>query len=721
MRKSGMRKAFGSAFVLAIALMLAGILQGSSFVGSFEIDGNLSDDSGPGEPIDWNSPPPNVTTFIDTAGSGDDIFNLGSKELDQDGWICGTGSTPPKGDIVKGAISFRILAGKQFLYFSFFRQATTGDVHIDYEFNQLTATTASASQSCSTLPRRSVGDVVITFDTDEGGKNIQVRALQWNGAGFIEFPLGVQGVFWDAAVNIPNTIPGAAAGAFGEGALNLTDTVGNIGCGDFSGIYMKTRASTAIDSALKDRTRPQSLAVVVPTPDLSKAKASGNAFAAHVGDAVTGIQLTVPNNVNPAGGVASSQAGTGSNSQTDAVLSVAIPGALAAQVLSASSSSSVTAAPAGAANTSSAEVTDVNILEGLVTAKKVAAVAGTEATSTASTFSSLGSAFQDLSVQGVAQNNVNPNTTIGLPEALYGPGSFVKLYERIGSTGTPPPGDLTGGLFTADLTVNMIRVHITDYLPAVLGNQTVDIIVGSATSHAEFAQILICPPQTVSGHGFVLRETTQPTVAPVVVGFVDIQANGGFDHQNLDAVMAPTADNGAGLPAGSVLTAGASVSESQGASFTDASAASTYAEVGGVPCILKAGSCTVSAEVIRSQSNSQAGASGTFSNADGTQLLGATVLGTDVCAMLGLESTCTPPANTRIDLAALGFVILNEQVCDNGGTLAKACADGSVAGHAGLTVRGIRLVVTVPNVLGLTPGAEIIVAEAHSDAKFVKH
>jgi len=30
-------------------------------------------------------------------------------------------------------------------------------------------------------------------------------------------------------------------------------------------------------------------------------------------------------------------------------------------------------------------------------------------------------------------------------------------------------------------------------------------------------------------------------------------------------------------------------------------------------------------------------------------------------------------------------------------------------------------VATVPNVLGLTPGAEIIVAEAHSDAKFVKH
>src|SRR3989441_13120620 len=111
---------------------------------------------------------------------------------------------------------------------------------------------------------------------------------------------------------------------------------------------------------------------------------------------------------------------------------------------------------------------------------------------------------------------------------------------------------LVTGVQTCALPIS-VWFHITDYLPAVLGNQTVDVIVASATSHAEFAQILICPPQTVSGHGFVLRETTQPAVAPVVVGFVDIQANGGFDHQNLDAVTAPTVDNGAGLPAGSVL------------------------------------------------------------------------------------------------------------------------------------------------------------------------
>jgi hypothetical protein len=77
------------------------------------------------------------------------------------------------------------------------------------------------------------------------------------------------------------------------------------------------------------------------------------------------------------------------------------------------------------------------------------------------------------------------------------------------------------------------------------------------------------------------------------------------------------------------------------------------------------------------------------------------------------------PPNTVVELPGIGFVILNEQFCDNSASLAGGCGDG--AGHAGLTVRGIHLVVTVPeNPAGARPGTEIIVAEAHSDATFVK-
>jgi hypothetical protein len=79
--------------------------------------------------------------------------------------------------------------------------------------------------------------------------------------------------------------------------------------------------------------------------------------------------------------------------------------------------------------------------------------------------------------------------------------------------------------------------------------------------------------------------------------------------------------------------------------------------------------------------------------------------------------SAAPEPNTVIEIPGIGFVILNEQFCDNAASLAAGCSDGT--GHAGLTVRAIHVVVTVPgNPTGLTPGAEIIVAEAHSDAFF---
>jgi hypothetical protein len=153
--------------------------------------------------------------------------------------------------------------------------------------------------------------------------------------------------------------------------------------------------------------------------------------------------------------------------------------------------------------------------------------------------------------------------------------------------------------------------------------------------------------------------------------------------------------------------------------LAEGTTASSFAETSGA-CVLSAGGlCQVSATVIRSQSNSTADPTGALSNAGGTQLLQATVLGSDVCTTLGLDATCTPPPNTTIPLAGVGFVVLNEQVCDNNGTLANGCADGTDAGHAGLTVRAIRIVVTVPsNPLGLALGTQIIVSEAHSDAEF---
>jgi hypothetical protein len=297
-------------------------------------------------------------------------------------------------------------------------------------------------------------------------------------------------------------------------------------------------------------------------------------------------------------------------------------------------------------------------------------------------------------------NNVTPNTRVDLPAAAFGTGSYVLLYEQIGSTSAPPASQTSEGTYAADLTVNMIHVHITDQLPAVAGDQPLDVIVSHADAHSDFPQTTRCPGapnQLVSGHAFVGSEATNPAELPVTAGFVSIPPTGGHDHQDLDQATLPS------------LTTGTAVSDSSG-SLSPSSTASSFAQAQAVCALPAANGCTVAAQVVRSVSNSSADATGASSNAGGTQLLGVTVLGTSV--------PVAPPPNQRIDVPGAGFVILNEQFCDNNASLSGRCADG--AGHAGLTVRAIHVFVTVPNnALGLKTG-EVIVAEAHSDATLLK-
>jgi hypothetical protein len=681
-----------------VLLTSASALSGTS-VGAFEIDGNRADDSGPGDLIlDWDSPPPGVTTFTDGTGQSDDSFGLGSKELAPGEWKCITGSAPGKADILSGGLAFRTLAGKNYLFVEFQRATTDGDVHIDYEFNQST----QPNPACPQLPKRTAGDIAITFDTENGGKTINVRAFRWQGDAtigtFVELNLGTQGVLWDGAVNIPNTIPGLEAGAFGEAALNLTDSpIGAITCLLFATAHMATRSSTSIDSALQDYTAPQAVNFAVDQPE--RAHASGEAFGASVKDNVLGLDLKLAPS-------SSSQSGVGSNSNSDQVLNVAVPPAdgsiLRADVIRSSSTSTVTAAPAEAVQSSWAEAANVNVLNGLVKASVVRGVAVARASGSASSFSSTGSTMKNVSVQGVALNDVTPNTRVDLPASLFGAGSYVILYERIGSTSGPPPGQVSEGTYAAELTVNMIHVHVTDAAPVLAGDQTVDVIVSHASAHADFPQTTRCPGapnQAVSGHAFNASESNTAVETPVTVGYVSIPATGGHEHQDLAET------NIAGQ------TAGASVSDSSGSLGPTLSIAASYAQSAGV-CLLRTSTgCTVGAEAIRSASNSSADAATASSNAGDSKLLGVTAGGTTVPVQA--------PPNTVVELPGIGYLILNEQFCDNNASLAGGCADGT--GHAGLTVRAIHLVVTVPdNPTGARPGTEIIVAEAHSDATYVK-
>ena len=688
-----LRKLSAIAAVAVLALATSGATFAGTSVGLFEIDGNCAVDSPGGLILDWDSPPPNLTTFTDASGPGDDGFGLGSKELAPGAWQCINAGSPSKDDIVSGQVAFRLIGGKQFLYVNFRRAGVNGDAHMDYEFNQ----SRDPNPSCPALPKRTAGDLLIAFDAVNGGATITVRAFRWQGDAvsgtFNELALGARGAVWDGAVNIPNTMPGYDPGAFGEAALNLTDTIGQVGCSLFSTVYMKTRSSTSITSALQDRTAALPVNFAVDRPDLANAR--GGSLAASVNDPLLGLnQMLVP--------VSSSQSGVGSNGSSNQLLNVPVPAngsVLKADVLSSSARSTITPSPAQAVHTGNAEAAGVNILNGLVTASAVRAVATARASGHSSSYSSLGSAFKDLAVQGVAMNNVTPNTRVDLPALIYGVGSYVLLYEQSGSTSQPPSTQNSAGTYAADVSVNMIHVHITDQLPLFAGDQTLDVIVAHADAHADFPQTMRCagtPNQAVSGHAFIGSEATSPAELPLLVGFVSIPPSGGHDHQDVDQAAL------------SSLTAGAAVSDSTGDLAPTASTSSSYAQAASVCAFPSGAGCTVAAQFVKSVSNSSAGAAGASSYDSGTQLVGVTIQGTTV--------PLDPGPNQRVEIPNVGYLILNEQFCDNNASLANHCADGS--GAAGLTVRAIHVFVTVPsNPLGLKTG-EVIVAEAHSDAMF---
>ena len=686
-------------------------------VGSFEIDGNLTVDHlvPPSEPIDWDSNPfpAALTTFTDGTGPTDDIFGQGSKENDQSTWVCTTGSAPPKDDIlneisvngappVAGEIAFRFFpvggAQKQFLYANWSRLSNNGDAHIDYEFNQADPSTNHVP-GCPQLPLRTLGDFLIAFDTQFGGAIIGVSAFTWNGTTFVPLSVGSKGILWDAAVNTAPTIAGLTAtgiNLFGELALNVSDTIGEIPCNKILFVAMKTRASTSLSAELKDRTRIKPVNFTIFNP--AGANASGNALAAsvQVQDPLLPINQTLPT-ATPATcpqGVCSSQSGIGSTSNSNQVLNVAVPppggAVLKANVLSASSTSTVDPTTNSATDTGVAESAGVNLVGGLVTADVVRAVATAQASAFNSSFSSAGSAFKNVVVNGTPVNNVNPNTTIDLPAVQFGAGSFVKLLEEIGSSSQPPSGQLSGGTYAADLTVNMIRVHITSL---ALTGDAVDVVVSHAQAHADFPQPGGCPSLvgTVSGNATIVNEQTDPSQLPVAIGLVSIPPQGGHDHQDLDQLST------------SLVSGGTSVSDSAGTVLTSSSNSSSFAKAQNV-CVLPVnGLCTAFASAIISQANSSSGGGISSSDAQGTSLLGLSVGGMSV--------SDNPPPNTTILVPGIGSVTLNAQTCDGGGV--PPCSGTT---SSGIRVRAIHVIVDNPNALGVPQGADVIVGEAHADS-----
>ena len=484
---------------------------------------------------------------------------------------------------------------------------------------------------------------------------------------------------------VPPVAPGDAK------TVSFTVTVGKLTSCTICNIASATSNETGPQQS------PQVCASLAATPDPSLAHASGNALAAKVFVNFLGINQTIAP-------TSSLQSGIGTDSHGNQVLGLTLPpgaGSVAkVNLLSTTSTSVVFPGATGANNTSTAETLGVNLLGGRITADVVRAIASATAAGNGAQISALGSTFKNLKVNGVVVNNVNPNTTINLPAALFGAGSKVVLLETSGGTVHPPASQTSGGTYAADLTVNMIHVYIKDLLVLVPGDQTAEIIVSGATAHADYPQTTVCVAsgnRSVSGHALIADAQVSPNLLGVTVGLVSIPPSGGSAHQHLQAAAVPTDS--------SILTTAVADSDSTGFPTATNSKSVGYAQVADVCLLPMNGSCTVGATLIRSAATALADATGARSSAAGTKLLGLQVAGTPFDA--------TPPPNTVITIPGVGVVILNEQVCDSGATL-PSCAGSP---HSGLTVRAVRLVITNPlltQALGI--GVQVIVAQAHADA-----
>lgn len=265
-----------------VPLAYAAQLERDDSIGGWEIEGDLTDDTTDDPAHDWedlfdgtlpatfgvNAWGPDQTPPELAGTTADDGFVQGSKWQEPEAWTCGSTKSPGKDDIVEGAAVFHEVDGDQWIDLYFTRLTTNGDAHVDFELSQ----SAVAHPRCPDLSERVDGDLVIAYDTENGGKIVNVTIKEWDAPSgkFVSYdPVAGTAA---GAVNIPHddaNFP-LAPGAFGEAAINLSANGFEVECGDFSTIHMQSRASTSPSAAAKDYTK--AIPIDVGCPDVVPGK-----------------------------------------------------------------------------------------------------------------------------------------------------------------------------------------------------------------------------------------------------------------------------------------------------------------------------------------------------------------------------------------------------------------------------------------------------------------
>jgi len=233
-------------------------LPGSNF--EIDVDANLKvDDAAPS--IDWASV--TETRATDTpSGQNDSSYSGGSKEDD----TCpsaGTGSIPNnKSDLLTfGAYVEPEAGGAGFLNLFWSRvNEPSGTTLMDFELNQ-----SSTDCGNGVNPVRTVGDLLIEYRIEQGGAVASIKVREWTGSawGAADDLTGTQaaGTINSSVIPVAEsdglaTVNPISPRTFGEAQLDLDFIFDEDECDSFGSAFLKSRASDAFTSQLKDFIAP---------------------------------------------------------------------------------------------------------------------------------------------------------------------------------------------------------------------------------------------------------------------------------------------------------------------------------------------------------------------------------------------------------------------------------------------------------------------------------
>lgn len=268
---------------------------------------------------DQDNPSPDPNMWIDWQGlqvdgrvshtsdpqTNDNVFTGGSKELEPDRWGITTepgGATPGKTNVLD---IYRALdhppSGQVFLYLAFTRFKGDGQAFVTFELNQDARLWTNSSGA--SIPCRTTGDLLISFDDNSNGNGAEVEIDRWvtdasdasSGcatrghlvpASGLTPNVDVQASFnYSSPINnyLPGFLPLGTGTIptvqFGETAVNLTSALGDLGnpCGVFHSTWMHSRSSLSDTSEMQDYVAPQRFAVATcPAAPALSTTASGS-------------------------------------------------------------------------------------------------------------------------------------------------------------------------------------------------------------------------------------------------------------------------------------------------------------------------------------------------------------------------------------------------------------------------------------------------------------